>query len=159
MKRAIITLSLIVITLMATNAQEQQKPKGERRRFSPEQFQAKQREYITKHAKLTPEEADAFFPIFFELQKEKFRIEHEARVKVIKERGQKLTDAQWEELLRNTADARIVIAQMEKEYIAKYLKAVSPKKLIDIQRAEHSFQSHMIKSMARNGRQKEKPRR
>lgn len=151
MKRAIITLSLIVITLLATNAQEQQKPKGERHRFSPEQFQAKQRGYITEKTKLTQEEADAFFPLFFELQKEKFRIEHEARSKVIKERGQKLTDEQCKELLINGADARIKIAELEKEYIAKYLNAVSAKKLLDIQRAERSFQNYMLKSISRDG--------
>lgn len=158
MKRTLITLSFIVITLLATNAQEQQKPKGEKLRFSPEQFQAKQRGYITEKAKLTQEEADAFFPLFFELQKEKFRIEREARSKVIKERGQKLTDEQCKELLTNGADARIKIAELEKEYIAKYLNAVSAKKLLEIQRAEHSFQNYMLKSISRNDARKEPKR-
>lgn len=154
MKRAIITLSLIVVTLLAANAQEKQGHQGGRRRFSPEQFQAKQRSYITEKAKLTQEEADAFFPLFFELQKEKFRIEREARSKVIKERGQQLTDEQCKELLLNSADARIKIAELEKEYIAKYLKAVSAKKLLDIQRAERSFQNHMLKSLSRDNARK-----
>lgn len=154
MKRAIIALSLIVVTLLAANAQEKQSPQSGRRRFSPEQFQAKQRGYITEKAKLTQEEADAFFPLFFELQKEKFRIEREARGKVIKERGQKLTDEQCKELLINNADAHIKIAEIEKEYIAKYLKAVSAKKLLDIQRAEGSFQNHMLKSLSRDGMRK-----
>ena len=153
MKRAIITLSLIVVTLLAANAQEKQSPQGGRR-FSPEQFQAKQRSYITEKAKLTQEEAAAFFPLFFELQKEKFRIEREARSKVIKERGQRLTDEQCKELLMNSADARIKIAELEKEYIAKYLKVVSAKKLLDIQRAERSFQNHMLKSLSRDNARK-----
>lgn len=154
MKRAIITLSLIVVTLLAANAQEKQGPQDGRRRFSPEQFQAKQRSYIVEKAKLTQEEADAFFPLFFELQEEKFRIEHEARSKVIKERGQQLTDEQCKELLMNSADARIKIAELEKEYIAKYLKVVSAKKLLDIQRAERSFQNYMLKSLSRDNARK-----
>lgn len=154
MKRAIITLSLIMVTILATYAQEKQGQQGGRRRFSPEQFQAKQRSYIVEKAKLTQEEADAFFPLFFELQKEKFRIEHEARSKVIKERGQRLTDEQCKELLMNNADARIKIAELEKEYITKYLKAVSAKKLLDIQRAERSFQNHMLKSLSRDNARK-----
>ena len=158
MKKIFITLAVVLLTSIGATAQENNPGNKERGpRFSPEQFQAKQREYITTRAKLTPEEADAFFPIYFELQKEKFRIEREARTKVVKERGQKFTDSQLEELLNNNADARIAIAQMEKQYIAKYLKAVSPKKLLDIQRAENSFQSHMIKSMAREGKQQERP--
>ena len=154
MKRAIITLSLIMVAILATYAQEKQGPQGGRRRFSPEQFQAKQRSYITEKAKLTQEEADAFFPLFFELQKEKFRIEREARSKVIKERGQRLTDEQCKELLMNSADARIKIAELEKEYIAKYLKVVSAKKLLDIQRAERSFQNHMLKSLSSDNARK-----
>lgn len=154
MKRAIITLSLIIVTILATHAQEKQGQQGGRRRFSPEQFQAKQRSYIVEKARLTQEEADALFPLFFELQKEKFRIEREARSKVIKERGQRLTDEQCKELLMNNADARIKIAELEKEYITKYLKAVSAKKLLDIQRAERSFQNHMLKSLSRDNARK-----
>jgi Spy/CpxP family protein refolding chaperone len=148
MKKALIAIALFVAATFAATAQEDKRP-DKRRKFSPEQFQEKQRNYITEKAALTPEEAEKFFPIFFELQKERFRIEREARSKVIKERGQKLTDEQWKELLGHTADARIAIAQLEKEYITKYLNVVSPKKLVDIQRAEHSFQSYMIKTMAR----------
>ncbi|MBQ8256710.1 MAG: hypothetical protein IJY98_02160 [Bacteroidaceae bacterium] len=150
MKKLFLLLILTSVTLTATMAQEKRPEKG--KRFSPEQFQAKQREFITEKARLTPEEANAFFPIYFELQKEKFRIEREARSKVAKERGQALTDEECTTLLTGTADAKIKTAELEKEYIAKYLNAVSPKKLLDIQRAERAFQGHMIKSMARGER-------
>ncbi|MBQ8270665.1 MAG: hypothetical protein IJZ22_05595 [Bacteroidaceae bacterium] len=150
MKKLFLLLILISATLTATMAQEK-RPEG-RKRFSPEQFQQKQREFITEKAQLTQEEAGAFFPIFFELQKEKFRIEREARGKVIKERGQKLTDEECKALLLHTADAKIRTVELEKEYITKYLNCVSPKKLLDIQRAEHAFQGHIIKTMAREGK-------
>lgn len=148
MKKLFILLIFISATLSGTMAQEHKGPK----RFSPEQFRQKQREFITEKAQLTQEEADAFFPIFFELQKEKFRIEHEARSKVIKERGQKLTDEECKALLLHTAEARIKTVELEKEYLTKYLNAVSPKKLLDIQRAEHAFQGHILKTMARDGK-------
>lgn len=152
MKRALITLSLIIVTLLAASAQQEQ---GKKRRFSPQQFQEKQRSYITEKAKLTNEEADKFFPLFFELQKKRFEIEREARHKVIKERGQKLTDEQCKELLTNSADAHIKIAELEKEYISKYLQAMPAKKLLDVQRAERGFQSYMLKSISREGARKE----
>lgn len=158
MKKTFITLLFIIGALLVTNAQEQRKPQTNRRKFSPEEFQKRQQEFITQKANLTAEEAAAFFPLFFELQKEKFRIEHEARSKVIKERGQRLTDEQCKELLMNNADARIKIAELEKEYITKYLKAVSAKKLLDIQRAERSFQNHMLKSLSRGNSRNEHKR-
>ena len=146
MKKTLTALLVIVMATLSVTAQN--KPQRENgRRFSPEQFQTKQREYITDKAKLTQQEAEAFFPIFFELQKEKFNIEQEARSKVIKERGQKLNDEQLKEMLNNNADAKIKTAQLEKEYITKYLQAVPARKLLEIQRAERSFQSHLIKTM------------
>ncbi len=148
MKKTLIALFIVSLATITAVAQERGKQPNSRRKFSHEQFQAKQREYITEKASLTPQEAEAFFPIFFELQKEKFSIEREAHGKVIKERGQKLTDEECKALLEHTADAKIKTAELEKEYIAKYLKVIPAKKLLDIQRAERSFQGHMIKTMA-----------
>ena len=163
MKRTLTVLILIAVTTLTVAAQQNMPQRENRGRFSPEQFQAKQREYITEKAKLTQQEADAFFPIFFELQKEKFNIEREARSKVVKERGQKLTDEQLKEVLNNNADAKIKVAQIEKEYITRYLQAVSARKLLEIQRAEQSFQSHLIKTMTRKepraGREGERKQR
>ena len=163
MKRTLTALILIAVTTLTVAAQQNMPQRENRDRFSPEQFQAKQREYITEKAKLTQQEADAFFPIFFELQKEKFNIEREARSKVIKERGQKLTDEQLKEVLNNNADAKIKVAQIEKEYITRYLQAVSARKLLEIQRAEQSFQSYLIKTMTRKeprtGREGERKQR
>ena len=147
MKKTLIALFIITATALTATAQERPAEPGRRKKFSHEQFQAKQREYITEKAQLTAEEADAFFPLFFELQKEKFRIEREARSKVIKERGQKLTDEECKSLLEHTADAKIKTAELEKEYITKYLNVVPAKKLLDIQRAEHSFQGYLLKTI------------
>ena len=155
MNKQIFAILFLLLAQLPTFAQEKREIPG-KKKFSREQFQAKQREYITEKASLTIEEADAFFPLFFELQKEKFHIEREARGKVIKERGQKLTDEECKELLSHTADAKIKIAELEKEYIAKYLKVISPKKLLDIERAEHSFQGHIIKTMTRGREGKER---
>ena len=66
--------------------------------FSPEEFQAKQRAYITEKAELTTEEADAFFPLFFELQKKKFELERNARKDFKRQRGEKMTKEQLEQV-------------------------------------------------------------
>ena len=147
MKKILVALFIITATALTANAQERPAEPGRRKKFSHEQFQAKQREYITEKAQLTAEEADAFFPLFFELQKEKFRIEREARSKVIKERGQKLTDEECKSLLEHTADAKIKTAELEKEYITKYLNVIPAKKMLDIQRAENSFQGYILKTI------------
>ena len=68
-----------IATAITSTAQENG---AKRRHFSPEEFQAKQQEYITNKAGLTQAEADAFFPLFFELQKKKFELERNVRKEV-----------------------------------------------------------------------------
>lgn len=49
---------------------QQPGPQGHRDRpdFNPTEFRAKVREFITREAKLTPQQADIVFPIFFEIK-------------------------------------------------------------------------------------------
>ena len=152
MKKTII----FIITLFAFSAtffaQEQNKKEDRKKRFSLEEFQNRQREFITKHARLTPEEAEAFFPIFFELQKKKWLINKEARDKVESKYGKEHSEEKSLLIVNEFADAKIKIAELEKEYIEKYLKAISAKKLLGIQRAEDNFQKDMLKRMWDRGR-------
>lgn len=148
MKKAIFVIMLAVLTTCNATAQERNRA-NERKRFSHEEFQAKQREYITKKAQLTEEEAKAFFPLFFELQKKKFEIERNARKGIKRERGEKPTEEQCKALVYNMADSKIEIAKLEREYTDKYLKVVSACKLQRIQRAEWSFQHDLMEKMTR----------
>ena len=117
-------------------AQERQPQQEERRRrFSHEEFQSRQKEYITQKAQLTPEEAEAFFPLFFELQNKKFTLEREARKSIRRNKGEKMSDV------------KIEIARLEKEYCTKYLKVIPACKLVGVQHAETSFQRDLMRRM------------
>ncbi|MBO5806659.1 MAG: hypothetical protein J6Q98_00485 [Bacteroidaceae bacterium] len=156
MKKIALFITFILLATTVVTAQEQKKGEG-RRKFSPEEFQAKQREFIVKEAGLTQEEADAFFPLFFELQKSKFKIEHEARKKTSYKRGEKMSEEQCREFVNNMADAKIKVAELEKEYIEKYLKVISPCKLLKVQHAEGRFQRELMKKMVQRHDRKKKP--
>jgi len=147
-----ILLILAILCCSATIIMAQPQPK---KHFSHEEYCKRQKEFITKHAKLTPEEAEKFFPLFFELKKSKWNINREARKKVKKERGQKLTAEECNKLVNEMADAKIKIAQLEKSYIEKYLKIIPAQKILDVQRAEDRFQREMIKNMARDQQKKD----
>ena len=62
MKKALFTIAIALLATTATVAQEHERRMPPRPPFSPKEFQAKQREFITEKAELTAEEADAFFP-------------------------------------------------------------------------------------------------
>ena len=144
MKKYLFSALLIIITITTASAQNNQK---DRPHFSPEEFKAKQQAYITEKAELSPEEAEAFFPLFFELQKQKFDLERNARKNFKKNRNEKMTEEECRSFVYNTADAKIEVAKLEREYVDKYLNILSPCKLRKVQRAEWLFQRDLMKKM------------
>ena len=85
MKRILFALILVCCATSIILAQ----PK---RRFSPEEYAKKQQTFITEFAKLLPQEADAFFPLYFEFQQNKWKINKEARKKIKWEKGVEPTE-------------------------------------------------------------------
>lgn len=145
--KTIFTAFTIAFTLItAATAQEYRAP-GAHRRFSPEEFESKQRSYLTEKAGLTTKEADEFFPLYFELQKKRFKMEHEIRKGVNFKPGKEMSDEECRKLIYEMADVKIEIAKLEKLYIEKFLKVISPCKLNKIKHAEKSFQRDLMKKM------------
>lgn len=155
MKKHLILVLLMIIGITTASAQENQK---DRPHFSPEEFKAKQQAYITEKAELTAEEAEAFFPLFFELQKQKFDLERNARKDFKKSRNEKMTEDECRNFVYNIADAKIEIAKLEREYVDKYLKVLSPCKLRRVQHAEGSFQRDLMKKMTEHRKAKKDER-
>jgi hypothetical protein len=158
MKKILFTIAIALLAATGITSQEnaQQRNKG-RRHFSPEEFQTKQREYITEKAQLTAEEAEAFFPLFFELQKKKFGLERDARKSINMKRGEKMSEDQCRQFVDRMGDVKIEIAKLEKEYSTKYLMVLPACKLLRIQHAETSFQRDLMKRMIQRQGLKNRP--
>ena len=148
--RTLLTLLLLLVGFANGTAQEQQREQRRPRHFSHEEFQARQREFITEKADLTPEEANAFFPLFFELQGKKFELERNARRAIRREGNENISEEQCLQYVNNMADVRIEIATLEKEYTTKYLEVIPACKLLRVQQAEHLFQRHLMREMTGN---------
>ena len=144
MKKILFASLLLLLTAVTASAQERPMNKPH---FSPEEFQAKQKTYITEKAGLTPEEAEAFFPLFFELQKKKFELERNVRKEFKKERGEQMTEEECRDFVYKMADTKIEIAKLEREYTDKYLQVLPPCKLRRVQHAEGMFQRDLMKKM------------
>ena len=144
-RRFLLTLAFVA-TASLSIAQENA---TKRRHFSPEEFQAKQREYITNKAELTPAEADAFFPLFFELQNKKFGLERNTRKEISVRKHQEMNEEQCRTFVNKMAELKIEIAKLEKEYTEKYLNVLPACKLMRVQHAENSFQRDLMKRMMR----------
>ena len=121
-------------------------------RLTEAQFRAKQQEYITERAELTEDEAERFFPVYFELQDKKKELN--ARTRELNRRGhdEDLTEAEYHQLLDQMYEARQESDRLEQEYYDKFKRILSYKKIYLVQRAEMSFHMEIVKGMKPGGR-------
>ena len=104
---------------------------------------------------MTKEEAAKFFPIYFELQDKKKKLNDESWDLMRKGKDDKTTEAQYEEINEKVANNRIAADQLDKTYLGRFKKILSSKKIFLVQRAEMRFHREMIKGMHRKGDSKD----
>ena len=142
MKQTLLIFTLLIFSCFTTvHAQHT---------MNKQQFRERQKEFLTERASLTPEEADSFFPLYFELQDKKHNLNKEAWGKLRREQKEKLTDSEYSKIIDDVAKARIASDELEYEYIQLYKKFLSAKKIYRIQRAEMHFHRDLLKCYKRN---------
>ena len=129
-----IILSISSISLFA------QKP-----RMSKEEFRQCQEKYIKEQTGLTQQEAQQFFPLYFELQDKKDAINRQAWVQMRKGKEENLSEAEYNKIVEEIIKARISCDQLDLEYLHKYQKFLSSKQIFNIQRAEMWFHRELLK--------------
>ena len=144
--RQYLTILVACLACLSATAQEQRQH-PERPRMTPEEYQAKQKEFIIRHAELTEEESAAFFPLYFELQSQKHEINRsvwkEARAVAPNER----TEEEYMAMIDALADVKIACALLEKDYLHRFKKILPAKKLMRVQMAEERYQRELLKGM------------
>ncbi len=129
-----IILSISSISLFA------QKP-----RMSREEFRQCQEKYIKEQTGLTQQEAQQFFPLYFELQDKKDAINRQAWAQMRKGKEENLSEAEYNKIVEEIIKARISCDQLDLEYLHKYQKFLSSKQIFNIQRAEMKFHRELLK--------------
>jgi hypothetical protein len=128
--------------------------KGYNQHLTREQFRAKQQAYLRTQAGLTQEEAARFFPIYFELQDQKKKLNDESWNLMRKGKNEDTTQAQYEEIIERVCDNRIAADRLDKSFLDRFKKILSPKKIYLIQRAELRFHREMLKDMNKKAQNK-----
>lgn len=124
---------------------------GGEQRLSREEFRAKQKEFIIKQAGLTKEEAAKFFPLYFELQDKKKKLNDESWELLRKGEKPNTTEKQYEEIIGEVCNNRIAADNLDRDYLAKFKKVIPCKKIYQVQRAETRFHREMLRGMHRKG--------
>ena len=145
MKKTLIIFSLLIfsITLMA---QPQQRGK-----FNPEEYKAKLESYITGEAGFTQSEAQAFYPIFFEmkgkqrgLQRKVFQLKQNAATA-------NTNDNDYASTIQKIKDLGVESAKLEVSYYKKMCQVVSPQKVYKAMCAEDKFHRQMLENFGGGG--------
>lgn len=115
------------------------------KRLSRQEFENEQREYFIRQAGLTEKETEQFFPLYFELQQKKRRLNREAMEQMRKGKGQELTETEYAHIIETVANNRIACDELDLEYLRKYRKVLSAKKIYLLQHAEMKFHRELLK--------------
>ncbi len=144
MKEKLVMLLVACCAVLPMGAQQQdRKPQ----RLTPEEFRAKHEAFITEKAKLTPQEAAKFFPLYFELQEKKKELNKEPHQLFPQGKKGELSEEECEKILRAVADSKIETAQLEKKYLDKFKEILTYKKILQVQRAETYFYRELLKNV------------
>lgn len=122
-----------------------------RERMSHEKFQEEKKAFLMEKAGLTAEEAVAFFPVYFELQQEKKKMNDAMWERVKKAKHQQLSETEYEETVLQVYNTRISVDELEKKYFERFKKIISCEKIFKIQQAELKFSRNLIRNMCNHG--------
>lgn len=141
MKKYFLTLMMLAV-VMTTGAQNKKK-------FSPQKFQADMEQFITEKAGLTQQEADKVFPLLRQMQEKQRAIYGRMHAMA---KNKPADEAGCTEMVNDYDKMNIELKQLEKCYHQKMMKEVSASKVYEIIKAEYLFH----RSWMRGGKRKNK---
>lgn len=143
-------LILIVFAVMGLVCSSFATDRVEQQRLSQQEFKEKQQAYITKAADLTTDEAEKFFPLYFELQDKKKALNDDIWKLMREGKKETTTESRFGEIVDKVYDIRVSIDKLDKSYTQKFRKILSNKKIYKVQDAEVCFRRDMLKGMSHN---------
>lgn len=115
------------------------------KRFDPQKFTKDQEAFITKEARLTQQEANAFFPIFREMQqKERALFKQQRDLK----RKNPQNDKEAAQIINELDNIEMQMTKIKQQYHSKFCKAISPVKVLQCINAEEKFKHFIMGNIA-----------
>jgi hypothetical protein len=139
MKKKLIYLLISLMFTLNIGAQNQQK-------FSPEKFDAELHEFITSQAKLTPQEATKFFPIYKEMQGKQRAIYEKQRILGMQRPHD---ESSCLKAIRERDAIDLELKRIQQSYHEKFLEIMPASKLYEVLQAEDRFHRRMLRRFNR----------
>lgn len=139
MKKKLIYLLISLMFTLSIGAQNQQK-------FSPEKFDAELHDFITSQAKLTPQEATKFFPIYKEMQGKQRAIYEKQRILGMQRPHD---ESSCLKAIRERDAIDLELKRIQQCYHEKFLEIMPASKLYEVLQAEDRFHRRMLRRFNR----------
>lgn len=148
MKKIISIVCAIALTASLAFAQENKEHNGQKGKNWFEKIRAEQAAFITQELDLSEAEAQAFWPVYNDVQKQRREAFHNQVVamKALRDGGD---DA--EALLDKYLDAKKAMEKIDNESIARYKKVLPVEKVGKLIVAEESFRNKQIGKLGKGG--------
>jgi hypothetical protein len=149
MKREIvIILSTILVFLnLALNAQNRESHEARMEKYRTEKVS-----FLSTRLDLTPAEAEKFWPIYNQMEKERWEAQKARRdlENKVSAAEESLSDNEVIKLTRDFAGSMQKEGTLITSYNEKLLKVLPPKKVLKLYKTENEFRMHMIKKYRDN---------
>jgi hypothetical protein len=149
MKREIvIILSTILVFLnLALNAQNRESHEARMEKYRTEKVS-----FLSTRLDLTPAEAEKFWPIYNQMEKERWEAQKARRdlENKVSAAEESLSDNEVIKLTRDFAGSMQQEGALITSYNEKLLKVLPPKKVLKLYKTENEFRMHMIKKYRDN---------
>lgn len=119
---------------------------GPRKEFNPEQFKKDMRDFVTREANLTEQEANRFFPMLSEMQEKQFKLMQQQRELMQKGKAASgISESEYEKIITQTTALEIESKKIEQTYYKKFHTVLSWKKVYAVRQALNRFQMEALK--------------
>jgi hypothetical protein len=141
--KKIVVFHMLLVSFISVLAQ----PNLKKHQEYWEKYQSEKVSFLTTYLELTPGEAQQFWPLYNQLEKERWeaqKIRREMEEKVLEARVS-MPESKIRELTREFAGSLKKEGDMLVMYNEKFLKILPPKKVLKLYQGETEFRMHMIK--------------
>lgn len=149
MKREIIIMLSVMFVFMNFLVKAQKKESHEARM---EKYRTEKVSFLTTRLDLTRAEAEKFWPIYNEMEKERWEAQKARRnlENKVSEAEESLSENEIINLTRDFAGSMQKEGALMSSYNEKLLKVLPPKKVLNLYKTENEFRMHMIKKYRDN---------
>jgi hypothetical protein len=140
MKKSIVLLTIAIMFLAFTGySQNKEGPDFEK-------FKSQKIAFLTEKMSLSPREAQDFWPVYNEFEKQRMELQQNRRQLELKTRDENISFSD-QEIIKMTREISATFrkeADIATEYNEKFLKILPPQKVLQLYRAENQFRAHMF---------------